>query len=166
MTACASAIRVERPSLTDMYLQTRDAGFGNEVKRRVMLGTYALSSGYYDAYYRQAQKVRTLVSQEFETVFKDVDAIVCPTSPSVAFPMGSRDDPLSMYMCDVVTLARQPRGHPGHVGALRVRRRASGRPAGDRTAIRGLARASASPTPTSRRPPSTRMPSPYAEEAA
>ena len=105
--------RVERPSLTDMYLQTRDAGFGNEVKRRVMLGTYALSSGYYDAYYRQAQKVRTLVSQEFETVFKDVDAIVCPTSPSVAFPMGSRDDPLSMYMCDVVTLPANLAGIPG-----------------------------------------------------
>ena len=113
MTACVSANRVERPSLTDMYLQTRDAGFGNEVKRRVMLGTYALSSGYYDAYYRQAQKVRTLVSQEFETVFKDVDAIVCPTSPSVAFPMGSRDDPLSMYMCDVVTLPANLAGIPG-----------------------------------------------------
>jgi len=105
--------RVERPSLTDMYLQTRGAGFGNEVKRRVMLGTYALSSGYYDAYYRQAQKVRTLVSQEFEAVFKEVDAIVCPTSPSVAFPMGSHDDPLSMYMCDVVTLPANLAGIPG-----------------------------------------------------
>ena len=105
--------RVERPSLTDMYLQTRGEGFGNEVKRRVMLGTYALSSGYYDAYYRQAQKVRTLVSQEFDAVFKDVDAIVCPTSPSVAFPMGSRDDPLSMYMCDVVTLPANLAGIPG-----------------------------------------------------
>ena len=78
-----------------------------------MLGTYALSSGYYDAYYRQAQKVRTLVSQEFETVFKEVDAIVCPTSPSVAFTMGSRDDPLSMYMCDVVTLPANLAGIPG-----------------------------------------------------
>ena len=105
--------RVERASLTDMYLQTRGAGFGNEVKRRIMLGTYALSSGYYDAYYRQAQKVRTLVSQEFEAVFKEVDAIVCPTSPSVAFPMGSRDDPLSMYMCDAVTLPANLAGVPG-----------------------------------------------------
>ncbi|HEY6781801.1 MAG TPA: amidase, partial [Candidatus Dormibacteraeota bacterium] len=105
--------RVERASLTDMYLQTRGAGFGNEVKRRIMLGTYALSSGYYDAYYRQAQKVRTLVSQEFDAVFKEVDAIVCPTSPSVAFPMGSRDDPLSMYMCDVVTLPANLAGVPG-----------------------------------------------------
>ncbi|HEY6469811.1 MAG TPA: Asp-tRNA(Asn)/Glu-tRNA(Gln) amidotransferase subunit GatA [Candidatus Dormibacteraeota bacterium] len=105
--------RVERPSLTDMYLQTRDAGFGAEVKRRVMLGTYALSSGYYDAYYRQAQKVRTLVGQEFDSVFEQVDAIVSPTSPSVAFPMGSRSDPLSMYMCDVVTLPANLAGIPG-----------------------------------------------------
>jgi aspartyl-tRNA(Asn)/glutamyl-tRNA(Gln) amidotransferase subunit A len=105
--------RVERPSLTDMYLQTRGAGFGAEVKRRVMLGTYALSSGYYDAYYRQAQKVRTLVGQEFDSVFQQVDAIVSPTSPSVAFPMGSRDDPLSMYMCDVVTLPANLAGIPG-----------------------------------------------------
>jgi aspartyl-tRNA(Asn)/glutamyl-tRNA(Gln) amidotransferase subunit A len=105
--------RVERPSLTDMYLQTRDSGFGAEVKRRVMLGTYALSSGYYDAYYRQAQKVRTLVGLEFDTVFREVDAIVSPTSPSVAFPMGSRSDPLSMYMCDVVTLPANLAGIPG-----------------------------------------------------
>jgi len=105
--------RVDRPSLTDMYLRTRGAGFGAEVKRRVMLGTYALSSGYYDAYYRQAQKVRTLVGQEFDAVFEQVDAIVCPTSPSVAFPMGSRDDPLSMYMCDVVTLPANLAGVPG-----------------------------------------------------
>jgi aspartyl-tRNA(Asn)/glutamyl-tRNA(Gln) amidotransferase subunit A len=105
--------RVDRPSLTDMYLQTRGAGFGAEVKRRVMLGTYALSSGYYDAYYRQAQKVRTLVGQEFDAVFEQVDAIVCPTSPSVAFTMGSRDDPLSMYMCDVVTLPANLAGVPG-----------------------------------------------------
>jgi aspartyl-tRNA(Asn)/glutamyl-tRNA(Gln) amidotransferase subunit A len=105
--------RVERASLTDMYLQTREAGFGPEVKRRIMLGTYALSSGYYDAYYRQAQKVRTLVGQEFDAVFEQVDAIVCPTSPSVAFPMGSHDDPLSMYMCDVVTLPANLAGVPG-----------------------------------------------------
>jgi aspartyl-tRNA(Asn)/glutamyl-tRNA(Gln) amidotransferase subunit A len=104
--------RVERPTVTDMYLQTRESGFGDEVKRRVMLGTYALSSGYYDAYYRQAQKVRTLVSQEFDSVFSHVDALVCPTSPSVAFAMGSRDDPLSMYMCDVVTLPANLAGVP------------------------------------------------------
>jgi aspartyl-tRNA(Asn)/glutamyl-tRNA(Gln) amidotransferase subunit A len=106
-------VRVDRPSLTEMYLQTRDAGFGAEVKRRIMLGTYALSSGYYDAYYRQAQKVRTLVGEEFDAVFQQVDAIVCPTSPTVAFTMGSRDDPLSMYMCDVVTLPANLAGVPG-----------------------------------------------------
>ena len=117
-------VRVERPSVTDMYLQTRDAGFGKEVKRRVMLGTYALSSGYYDAYYRQAQKVRRLVSQEFETVFKEVDAIVCPTSPSVAFTMGSRDDPLSSACPRRRDPAGKPGGYPGNLGALRLRRRA------------------------------------------
>jgi aspartyl-tRNA(Asn)/glutamyl-tRNA(Gln) amidotransferase subunit A len=106
-------MRVDRPSLTDMYLQTRDAGFGAEVKRRVMLGTYALSSGYYDAYYRQAQKVRTLIAQEFASVFESVDALVSPTSPSVAFTMGERDDPLSMYMCDAVTLPVNLAGLPG-----------------------------------------------------
>jgi aspartyl-tRNA(Asn)/glutamyl-tRNA(Gln) amidotransferase subunit A len=106
-------VRADRPSLTDMYLETREAGFGREVKRRVMLGTYSLSSGYYDAYYRQAQKVRTLVSQEFDTVFQDVDAIISPTSPSVAFPMGSRSDPLSMYLCDACTLPTNLAGLPG-----------------------------------------------------
>ncbi len=106
-------VRADRPSLTDMYLETREAGFGREVKRRVMLGTYALSSGYYDAYYRQAQKVRTLVSQEFDAVFQNVDAIISPTSPSVAFPMGSRSDPLSMYLCDACTLPTNLAGLPG-----------------------------------------------------
>jgi aspartyl-tRNA(Asn)/glutamyl-tRNA(Gln) amidotransferase subunit A len=106
-------LRVERPSLTDMYMETRDTGFGAEVKRRVMLGTYALSSGYYDAYYRKAQKVRTLIANEFATVFGTVDALVSPTSPTVAFTMGARDDPLSMYMCDVVTLPANLAGLPG-----------------------------------------------------
>ena len=106
-------LREEQPSLTDMYLRTRAAGFGDEVKRRVMLGTYALSSGYYDAYYRQAQKVRTLIAAEFASVFESVDALVSPTSPTVAFTMGERDDPLSMYMCDVVTLPANLAGLPG-----------------------------------------------------
>jgi aspartyl-tRNA(Asn)/glutamyl-tRNA(Gln) amidotransferase subunit A len=106
-------LRVERPSLTDMYMDTRDTGFGAEVKRRVMLGTYALSSGYYDAYYRKAQKVRTLIANEFAAVFDSVDALVSPTSPTVAFTMGDRDDPLSMYMCDVVTLPANLAGLPG-----------------------------------------------------
>jgi aspartyl-tRNA(Asn)/glutamyl-tRNA(Gln) amidotransferase subunit A len=106
-------LRVERPSLTDMYMETRDTGFGDEVKRRVMLGTYALSSGYYDAYYRKAQKVRTLIANEFAAVFDTVDALVSPTSPTVAFTMGDRDDPLSMYMCDAVTLPANLAGLPG-----------------------------------------------------
>jgi aspartyl-tRNA(Asn)/glutamyl-tRNA(Gln) amidotransferase subunit A len=106
-------LRVDDPSLTEMYMRTRDQGFGAEVKRRVMLGTYALSSGYYDAYYRKAQKVRTVIADEFTRVFQDVDALVCPTSPSVAFTMGEREDPLSMYMCDVVTLPVNLAGLPG-----------------------------------------------------
>jgi aspartyl-tRNA(Asn)/glutamyl-tRNA(Gln) amidotransferase subunit A len=106
-------LRAERPSLTEMYLRTRDEGFGAEVKRRVMLGTYALSSGYYDAYYRKAQQVRTVIAAEFARVFEDVDALVAPTSPSVAFTMGDRDDPLAMYMCDVVTLPVNLAGLPG-----------------------------------------------------
>ncbi|TME50504.1 MAG: Asp-tRNA(Asn)/Glu-tRNA(Gln) amidotransferase subunit GatA [Chloroflexi bacterium] len=106
-------LRVEHPALIDMYLRTRDQGFGPEVKRRVMLGTYALSSGYYDAYYRKAQKVRTLIADEFTRVFADVDALVSPTSPTAAFPMGDRDDPISMYMCDVVTLPVNLAGLPG-----------------------------------------------------
>jgi aspartyl-tRNA(Asn)/glutamyl-tRNA(Gln) amidotransferase subunit A len=106
-------LRVERPSLTDMYMETRDTGFGAEVKRRVMLGTYALSSGYYDAYYRKAQKVRTLIANEFAAVFDTVDALVSPTSPTVAFTMGDREDPLSMYMCDAVTLPANLAGLPG-----------------------------------------------------
>jgi len=105
-------LRVERPSLTETYLRTRDDGFGAEVKRRVMLGTYALSSGYYEAYYRKAQKVRTVIAAEFTDVFQDVDALVCPTSPTVAFPIGERDDPLAMYMCDVLTIPANLAGIP------------------------------------------------------
>jgi aspartyl-tRNA(Asn)/glutamyl-tRNA(Gln) amidotransferase subunit A len=106
-------LHVDRPSLTDSYLETRGQGFGPEVKRRVMLGTYALSSGYYDAYYRKAQKVRTLIAEEFDRAFEKVDALVCPTSPIVAFPKGERSDPLSMYLCDVLTLPVNLAGLPG-----------------------------------------------------
>ena len=106
-------LHVDRPSLTDTYLATRGQGFGPEVKRRIMLGTYALSSGYYDAYYRKAQKVRTLIAEEFDRAFERVDALVCPTSPIVAFPKGARSDPLSMYLCDVLTLPVNLAGLPG-----------------------------------------------------
>jgi aspartyl-tRNA(Asn)/glutamyl-tRNA(Gln) amidotransferase subunit A len=105
--------RVERPSLTDTYLRTRDQGFGNEVKRRVMLGTYALSSGYYDAYYRRAQKVRTVIAREFDAVFETVDALVCPTSPKVAFTTGAIQDPVEMYLNDALTIPVNLAGLPG-----------------------------------------------------
>lgn len=92
--------------LMDMYLRTREEGFGSEVKRRILLGTYVLSSGYYDAYYLRAQKVRTLIRQDFTNAFEKVDAIVCPTSPDPAFRIGERTgDPLKMYLADIFTIA-------------------------------------------------------------
>jgi len=99
--------------LIDMYSRTRGAGFGAEVKRRVMLGTYALSAGYYDAYYGKAQKVRTLVRRDFDNAFERVDVIVAPTTPSAAFTLGERADPLSMYLNDVFTIPVNLAGLPG-----------------------------------------------------
>jgi aspartyl-tRNA(Asn)/glutamyl-tRNA(Gln) amidotransferase subunit A len=96
------------------YLRTRGEGFGAEVKRRIMLGTYALSAGYYDAYYLKAQQVRTLIKAEFDQVLADVDAILAPTSPTVAFPIGAKvDDPLAMYLNDACTLPVNIAGLPG-----------------------------------------------------
>ena len=93
-------------NLLDHYGRSRAEGFGEEVKRRIILGTYVLSSGYYDAYYLRAQKVRTLIRQDFEKAFEKVDAIICPTSPEVAFKMGERtEDPLKMYLADIFTIA-------------------------------------------------------------
>jgi aspartyl-tRNA(Asn)/glutamyl-tRNA(Gln) amidotransferase subunit A len=84
---------------------TRDAGFGAEVKRRIMLGTYALSSGYYDAYYGKAQQVRTLIARDFDAAFEQVDVLVSPTTPTTAFPIGERaDDPMAMYLADLCTI--------------------------------------------------------------
>jgi aspartyl-tRNA(Asn)/glutamyl-tRNA(Gln) amidotransferase subunit A len=104
----------DAPNLLDTYLRTRRHGFGPEVRRRVMLGTYALSAGYYDAYYVKAQKVRTLIAQDFEKAFEKCDAIVSATSPVVAFPVGAKtDDPLAMYLCDVLTLGGNLAGLPG-----------------------------------------------------
>jgi aspartyl-tRNA(Asn)/glutamyl-tRNA(Gln) amidotransferase subunit A len=101
-------------NITDAYSHTRREGFGTEVRRRVMLGTYALSSGYYDAYYVKAQKVRTLIKRDFDEAFAQCDAIVSATSPTVAFPIGSKtQDPLSMYLCDVLTLGGNLAGLPG-----------------------------------------------------
>jgi aspartyl-tRNA(Asn)/glutamyl-tRNA(Gln) amidotransferase subunit A len=100
--------------VTADYLATRGSGFGAEVKRRIMLGTYALSAGYYDAYYLKAQKVRTLIKRDFDQAFERVDAIVAPTSPTVAFPLGARlADPVAMYLSDACTLPANMAGLPG-----------------------------------------------------
>jgi aspartyl-tRNA(Asn)/glutamyl-tRNA(Gln) amidotransferase subunit A len=99
--------------LIEMSARTRAAGFGAEVKRRIMLGTYALSAGYYDAYYGRAQKVRTLVRRDFETAFGQVDLIVAPTTPNVAFKHGEKEDPLAMYLNDVFTVPGNLAGIPG-----------------------------------------------------
>jgi len=100
--------------LRDMYKQTRAEGFGAEVKRRIMLGTYALSSGYYDAYYLKAQKVRSLITRDFLEAFEDVDVIVTPTSPIPAFKLGELvDDPLQMYLADIYTVTASLAGIPG-----------------------------------------------------
>jgi len=101
-------------TLSEMYRRSRDHGFGAEVKRRIMLGTYALSAGYYDAYYLKAQKVRTLLTRDFEEAFKKVDAIVTPTSPTAAFKLGEKvDDPLAMYLADIYTVTADLAGIPG-----------------------------------------------------
>jgi aspartyl-tRNA(Asn)/glutamyl-tRNA(Gln) amidotransferase subunit A len=101
-------------NLREMYFQTRQQGFGPEVKRRIMLGTYALSAGYYDAYYLKAQKVRTLIRQDFDEAFKNVDAILSPTSPVPAFKLGEKiDNPLAMYLVDALTLPCNLAGLPG-----------------------------------------------------
>jgi aspartyl-tRNA(Asn)/glutamyl-tRNA(Gln) amidotransferase subunit A len=99
--------------LGEMYERSRAAGFGREVKRRIMLGTYALSAGYYDAYYLKAQQVRTLIRRDFEQAFQQVDALVSPVAPSTAFRVGERtDDPLTMYLSDILTIAVPLAGIP------------------------------------------------------
>ena len=101
-------------TLAEMYRRSRNEGFGAEVKRRIMLGTYALSTGYYDAYYLKAQKVRTLLARDFEEAFKKVDVIVTPTSPTAAFKLGEKvDDPLAMYLADIYTVTADLAGIPG-----------------------------------------------------
>lgn len=101
-------------NLMEMYTRTRAEGFGAEVKRRIMIGTYVLSAGYYDAYYLKAQKVRTLIKQDFEAAFQQVDVLVCPTAPSTAFKAGDKSaDPLSMYLIDLMTIPVNLAGLPG-----------------------------------------------------
>jgi aspartyl-tRNA(Asn)/glutamyl-tRNA(Gln) amidotransferase subunit A len=109
-------LRADGADYWDALAATRGAGFGAEVRRRIMLGTYALSAGYYDAYYRRAQQVRTLIRRDFQQVFEQVDLLAAPTSPTVAFPIGERtDDPLAMYLADVCTLPINLAGLPGLV---------------------------------------------------
>ncbi|MFZ1520011.1 MAG: Asp-tRNA(Asn)/Glu-tRNA(Gln) amidotransferase subunit GatA [Ignavibacteriaceae bacterium] len=101
-------------NLKEMYLNSRTQGFGTEVKRRIMLGTYVLSSGYYDAYYRKAQKVRRLIKEDFDNVFRQVDLLITPTTPTVAFKIGEKsDDPLQMYLSDIYTTSANLAGIPG-----------------------------------------------------
>ena len=106
--------RIEGRSLLEMYRATRGAGFGTEVKRRIMLGTYVLRSGYYDAYYKKAQQVRALITRDFARAFEEVDVVVAPTAPTAAFKLGEKvDDPLSMYLADIFTISCNLAGLPG-----------------------------------------------------
>ena len=105
---------IDAPSAEEVMRATRDAGFGDEVKRRIILGTYALSSGYYDAYYGQAQKVRTLIARDFDAAFAQADVLVSPTSPTTAFKLGEKlDDPMAMYLNDLATIPANLSGVPG-----------------------------------------------------
>ena len=107
-------MRVPGATLMEMYRKTRGRGFGTEVKRRIMLGTYALSAGYYDAYYLKAQKVRSLIARDFAQAFEQADVIVTPTSPVAAFRLGERTaDPLAMYLADIYTVTGSLAGVPG-----------------------------------------------------
>ena len=104
----------EPRDLMDLYSRSRAEGFGAEVKRRIMTGTYVLSAGYYDAYYLQAQKVRQLISKDFENAFRDVDVIAGPTTPTPAFALGAKtDDPITMYLNDIYTIGANLGGFPG-----------------------------------------------------
>ena len=105
--------RAEGENLIDMYEKTRSEGFGAEVQRRIMIGTYVLSSGYYDAYYLKAQKVRRLIKEDFENVYKKVDYILTPSTPTTSFELGKKQDPLTMYLNDIFTVPASLAGLPG-----------------------------------------------------
>jgi aspartyl-tRNA(Asn)/glutamyl-tRNA(Gln) amidotransferase subunit A len=102
----------ETADVTTMFTNTRYQGFGDEVKRRIMIGTYALSSGYYDAYYLKAQKARTLIKDDFDRIFNDFDLIITPTAPNTAIELGSKSDPLEMYYTDIFTVPINIAGVP------------------------------------------------------
>lgn len=136
-------LSVPGDDMWEMFGRTRDVGFGKEVKRRILLGTYALSAGFYDAYYLKAQKVRTLVRRDFETAFSHLDALLAPTTPSVAFPIGEKtDDPLEMYLSDVYTVPINIAGicaisiPAGFVQGLPVGLQIIGKPLGEETILR------------------------------
>ena len=139
--------RAQGSALHAMYGATRDAGFGTEVKRRILLGTFVLSSGYYDAYYLKAQKVRTLIRQDFDRAFEQVDVIACPTTPTPAFKLGEKtSDPLAMYLADVYTLPASLAGLPAvsvpcapTKAGLPVGLQLIGRPLDEETVIRAAA---------------------------
>ncbi|MDQ6675505.1 MAG: Asp-tRNA(Asn)/Glu-tRNA(Gln) amidotransferase subunit GatA [Chloroflexota bacterium] len=139
----SSSLREPGDNLWDIYERTRGKLFGREVKRRIILGTYALSSGYYDAYYLKAQKVRTLIKQDFDAVFEHFDAVVGPTSPTAAFPLGAKtQDPLAMYLNDLFTIPTSLAGltgisvPAGMVGGLPVGLQIIGKPLAEATVLR------------------------------
>lgn len=106
--------RAEADSLIDMYRQTRSQGFGDEVKRRILIGTYALSAGYYDAYYKKASQVRTLIREDFAKAFSQCDLLVSPVTPTPSWPLGQKaDNPLALYLSDVLTISANLAGIPG-----------------------------------------------------
>ena len=115
------AIELKGKNLIEMYENTRSEGFGDEVKRRILIGTYVLSSGYYDAYYLKAQKVRQLIKNDFDKSFSDVDAILTPSTPSSAFKIGDKtDDPVSMYLNDIFTVPVNLSGLPCNICSSRL----------------------------------------------
>ena len=135
-------VQPEQGALDDMYEATRAAGFGAEVKRRIMIGTYVLSAGFYDAYFNQAQKVRALIARDFDAVFRDVDLLLTPTAPSAAFGIGEKlADPIAMYLNDVFAVPASLAGLPGHLGPGRPRRAGpAARPADHRPRARRAGR--------------------------
>jgi aspartyl-tRNA(Asn)/glutamyl-tRNA(Gln) amidotransferase subunit A len=135
--------RARAKDINEMYAKTRDEGFGPEVKRRILLGTFALSTGYYEAYYLKAMKVRALIKRDFEEAFKKVDVIACPTSPSTAFRFGERtQDPIKMYLADIFTVSVNLAGLPaisvpiGKVNNLPVGGQLIGRPFDEATLLK------------------------------
>ena len=131
-------LRSDGADFREMVMRTRDDGFGDEPKRRIMLGTYALSSGYYDAYYGKAQKVRTVIKREHDALFERFDVLVSPTCATTAFPIGAKaQDPLAMYLTDLLTIPSNMAGLPSMSIPCGLSRRAAGRAPADRAAVLG-----------------------------